>query len=96
MQLSEVQQLIKEIYFNRDRERGIEKTFIWFVEEVGEFAKTLKKGSKSDVENELADVFAWLLSLANLLEIDLENAFTSKYNWCCPRCKQNPCKCPME
>lgn len=95
MQLNEMQQLIKRLYFHKDSQRGLEKTFIWFVEEVGELARTLKKGSREDLKNEFADVFAWLISLANLLEINLEDAFISKYNNFCPRCRQNPCVCPL-
>ncbi|MEM3713386.1 MAG: MazG nucleotide pyrophosphohydrolase domain-containing protein [Nitrososphaeria archaeon] len=93
MEIKEAQEIIKYVYFHKDSMRGLEKTFIWFIEEVGELANAIKKGSKKDIEREISDVFAWLLSLANLLDISVEIAFISKYDKCCPSCKQAPCKC---
>jgi len=95
MNLNDAQAIIRTLYFDRDSRRGLEKTFMWFIEEVGELAKALRKGSEDDIKSEIADVFAWLVSIANLLDVDLEEVFGSKYSTCCPRCKQNPCKCPM-
>jgi len=76
--------------------RGIEKTFIWLVEEVGELASTLKQDSELDlnkVSEEMADIIAWMSSLANLLEIDLEKALVDKYPNKCIKCNSNPCCC---
>jgi len=42
MKVSEFQELIKEIYFHQDKERGLKGTFIWLVEEVGELARIIK------------------------------------------------------
>ncbi|MGQ4833353.1 MAG: MazG nucleotide pyrophosphohydrolase domain-containing protein [Candidatus Asgardarchaeia archaeon] len=94
MEISEAQSMMFRIYFTRDSKRGLEKTYMWFVEEVGELARSLLKAEKSSIKEELADVFAWLLSIANLLEIDLEKAFLEKYPNRCPRCGKNPCVCP--
>ncbi len=74
MEIREFQKLIKKLYFHKDSERGVEKTFIWLCEELGELAEALLKKDKAMLKEELADVFAWLVSLANLLEIDLEDA----------------------
>jgi len=95
MNLNDAQNMIRALYFNKDSRRGLEKTFIWFIEEVGELAKALRNGSEVEIKSEIADVLAWLISIANLLNINLEEAFKSKYNSHCPRCKQNPCKCPI-
>ncbi|MEM4527854.1 MAG: MazG nucleotide pyrophosphohydrolase domain-containing protein [Desulfurococcaceae archaeon] len=79
MNIKEAQSLIKSQYFERDRNRGLYATFTWFVEEVGELANALLDMQRDSLEEEFADVFAWLLSLANLVNIDLENAFKKKY-----------------
>jgi NTP pyrophosphatase (non-canonical NTP hydrolase) len=95
MEISEFQNLIKELYFERDQKRGIDSTFIWLIEEVGEFARILRN-TKINIENaseELADIIAWTNSLANLLDIDLELAISKKYPGICFKCRSNPCIC---
>jgi len=77
--LREAQRLIREKYYERDSTRGLYATFTWFIEEIGELADAIIKMNKSALEEELADVFAWLLSIANLLNIDLEDSFRKKY-----------------
>ena len=84
------------MYFHRDSERGLEKTFLWFVEEVGELAEALRKGKREDMEEEFADVLAWLVSLANLADVDLEKAVLKKYPGVCPYCGKSPCECRKE
>lgn len=79
MDLREAQDLIAKLYINRDRGRGIFATFTWFIEEVGELAEALLSGDKKSIEEEIADVFAWLLSIANLVNVDVAEAFKRKY-----------------
>ncbi|MEM4717948.1 MAG: MazG nucleotide pyrophosphohydrolase domain-containing protein [Desulfurococcaceae archaeon] len=79
MDIKNAQSLIKAKYYEKDSTRGLYSTFTWFVEEVGELADALIKLERDVLEEELADVFAWLLSIANLVEIDLEQAFMKKY-----------------
>ena len=74
MHLSQFQQLISERYERTDRERGVPKTFMWFVEEVGELATALAGDDKQNQQEEFADVLAWLCTLANISDIDLEEA----------------------
>ncbi|MHA1144479.1 MAG: MazG nucleotide pyrophosphohydrolase domain-containing protein [Candidatus Helarchaeota archaeon] len=97
MEIREFQKLMKDLYYNKDKNRGIGKTFMWFVEEVGELANSLKEsGDQQNTESigaEMADVFAWLCSLANILNIDLEDVTLKKYPKACSKCKQNPCVC---
>ena len=50
---------------------------------------------KKAMEDEFADVLAWLASLANIFEINLESAALGKYDSCCPKCNASPCECPM-
>ena len=94
MKIQEFQALMKDLYFERDLKRGKYKTFIWLVEEIGELSKTFNKDfTKKEVEDEFADIFAWLCSVANLLNVDLEKAVLAKYNNKCPRCEKKPCNC---
>jgi NTP pyrophosphatase (non-canonical NTP hydrolase) len=79
LDLREAQDLIAKLYINRDRGRGIFATFTWFIEEVGELAEALLSGDKKSIEEEIADVFAWLLSIANLVNVDVAEAFKRKY-----------------
>ncbi len=79
MDISEAQRAIYREYYKRDSERGLEGTFRWFVEEIGELAKAIR--GEGDIEEEIADVLAWLLSIANLLHVDVEKAFMKKYGF---------------
>jgi NTP pyrophosphatase (non-canonical NTP hydrolase) len=74
MHISEFQKLISKKYEKRDRERGIPATFMWFVEEVGELSTALASKDDKNKREEFADVFAWLCTLANISDVDLEKA----------------------
>lgn len=74
MHIKEFQSLISEKYEERDRERGTPATFMWFIEEVGELSTALASKDYENAEEEFADVFAWLCTLANINDIDLEKA----------------------
>ena len=74
MDIRQFQSLIAERYEKRDRQRGIPTTFMWFVEEVGELATALASSDKDNKEEEFADVFAWLCTLANISDVDIEKA----------------------
>ena len=81
MNISNFQNLIRDLYYHQDSKRGIKNTFIWLVEEIGELANILKEErlDKEKAAHEIADVIAWTVSLANLLEIDVEKALIDKY-----------------
>jgi len=74
MHISQFQQLIAKKYKKRDQQRGIPATFMWFIEEVGELATALVSKDQKNKEEEFADVFAWLCTLANITDVDLEKA----------------------
>ena len=93
MEIKDFQNLIRQIYFSRDAHRGPDKTFLWFIEEVGELTRAYRR-KEENVGQEMADVIAWLASVANLLEIDLETELLKKYPQVCPLCSSNPCTCP--
>ncbi len=84
MDIAEFQRLIRERYYATDSARGAPGTFLWFAEEVGELAKAIGKqqrgdGNQADLEDEFADVLAWLATLANVTGVDLDEAVRKKY-----------------
>ncbi len=93
MHIAEFQEMMKILYFHRDSERGARGTYDWLVDEVKELGEALNGMDKEATEKEFADVIAWLSSLANLLDVDLERAALNKYPHKCPKCKRSPCQC---
>lgn len=91
--LVDLQGLIRRMYFEKDQARGIEGTFLWFMEEVGELATALRSGTHEERLEEFADVLAWLATLANVVGVDLEAAVRAKYGGGCPGCRCSPCVC---
>ncbi len=84
------QQLIRDRYYATDSARGTAGTFMWLMEEVGELSTALMDNNpppgkpaptaaqRANLEEEFADVIAWLATLANINGVDLERAL-SKY-----------------
>jgi NTP pyrophosphatase (non-canonical NTP hydrolase) len=93
--LTDLQKVIRDTYDAKDRSRGVEGTFMWFMEEVGELAAALRSGTDAERAAEFADVLAWLATLANLADVDLEAAMHDKYGGGCPGCRQRPCVCAV-
>lgn len=95
MNISDFQDLIKNLYLHNDIKRGVKSTFIWLVEEIGELSTLINSKSidKIKVSEELADIIAWTISIANILEIDIEKALNNKYPNKCIKCSSSPCKC---
>ena len=93
MEIREFQERIEAIYFERDKARGLAGTHMWFMEEVGELTRALRRDQRDELEGEFADVFAWLSTLASIAKIDLEEAVRNKYEGGCPRCEATPCAC---
>jgi NTP pyrophosphatase (non-canonical NTP hydrolase) len=84
MLLSELQRLIRDRYYATDSARGAPATFLWFTEEVGELAHAIGRhqrgdGDRANLQEEFADVLAWLTTLANILDVDLAEAVRMKY-----------------
>lgn len=77
------QKLIRDRYYPTDSARGTPGTFMWFIEELGELATALQDNApgrtpaaeqRANLEEEFADVLAWLTTLANINNVDLEHA----------------------
>ena len=78
------QQHIRDRYEKHDRARGTPGTWLHFSEEIGELARALaringEKGDRANLEEEFADVVAWLCTLANINDVDLAAAIERKY-----------------
>ena len=91
--LAEFQRLIRTMYFEKDDSRGVDGTFMWLVEEVGELAAALREGTREQIHEEFADVIAWLVTLANINDVDLTEALHGKYGDGCPGCGKLVCAC---
>ncbi len=105
------QNLIREMYFEKDVARGIPATFMWLMEEVGELSSALRETTpeeqtripaedfekrRANLKLEFADVLAWLATIANVAEVDLGAAVAEKYGSGCPGCQAFVCVCPDE
>lgn len=108
MRIQEAQLQNYAKYRQTIKKRGDAKNFNRFVEEVGELSKAIRDmdetaGKPLDaidkayiaMEREFADVFAWLITLAEVHEVSLESAYINKYGGrICFRCEQENCICP--
>ena len=93
VRIDDFQRLIRRMYHEKDVARGIDGTFMWLMEEVGELAGALRNGSREDRLGEFADVLAWLCTIANVADVDLSEAVQRKYGSGCPGCGQFVCVC---
>ena len=91
--IADFQQLIREMYLEKDIARGIDGTFMWLMEEVGELASALRNGTHEERLGEFADVLAWLATIANVAGVDLTEAVARKYGSGCPGCGNLICTC---
>lgn len=94
--LSEFQQLIRDMYLEKDVARGVDATFMWLIEEIGELAAALREGTPEEQRGEFADVLAWLTTIANVVDVDLTQAVREKYGAGCPGCGHLVCQCEGE
>jgi NTP pyrophosphatase (non-canonical NTP hydrolase) len=88
MEISALQKIVKDRYFETDNARGLYHTALWFHEEVGELSSAMASGDRENAKEEFADVLMWLLTLANLMEVDMEEVVKEYLN--------NPGKLPTK
>src|SRR3954464_13474227 len=94
MTIRAFQARIHELYGAKDAARGDAATFLWLSEEIGELATALRSGTDEELALEMADVLAWLVTLAVIRGAALEAAARRKYGRACPGgCGQVPCGC---
>ncbi|MEZ6089674.1 MAG: MazG nucleotide pyrophosphohydrolase domain-containing protein [Pirellulaceae bacterium] len=94
--IADFQKKIKAMYYEKDVARGIDGTFMWLMEEIGELASALRGDDRENLAAEFADVLAWLATIANVAGVDLAAAITDKYGSGCPGCGRLVCICPNE
>jgi NTP pyrophosphatase (non-canonical NTP hydrolase) len=94
LSIADLQRHIRQMYFDKDVARGVDGTFMWLMEEIGELASALRGTDKENLAEEFADVIAWLATIANVAEVDLNAALQSKYGQGCPGCGRLVCECP--
>ena len=90
--IRDVQALVRATYGARDRARGIDAGLGWFIEEVGELSRAVRRQGHEERVVEFSDVMAWLVSLADLAGVDLAAAM-DRYADGCPKCHGIPCTC---
>ncbi len=89
--------MMRRIYLERDKSRGVIGTLNRTIDELDELRDAIQnRDSESAIADEVADVFAWLCSIANLMDIDISEAFYKKYSDVCSKCKRSPCECPAD
>lgn len=94
--VSEIQKYIEDM--KKDRKFDgitIEREMMLFLEEIGELAKAIRKSTNGrldtskeyniSVEEEIADCFIYLLSIANMNKVDVFKAFKDKEEKNCNR-----------
>jgi NTP pyrophosphatase (non-canonical NTP hydrolase) len=88
MEISALQKIVRDRYYNTDNARGIFHTALWFHEEVGELSAAIASGDIPNAKEELGDVLMWLITLANLMDVDMEDVVKDYLN--------NPRKLPSK
>jgi NTP pyrophosphatase (non-canonical NTP hydrolase) len=96
LSIADLQRHIRHMYYEKDVVRGVDGTFMWLMEEVGELASALRGDDRQNLAEEFADVIAWLVTIANVADIDLAAALSAKYGSGCPGCSRLVCSCPSE
>lgn len=92
----EIQDYIEDMKIDRGFNTiSIEREMMLMLEEFGELAKAIRKETKgrldptktydTSVEEELADVFIYLLNIANMSNVDIFQAFKKKEKRNCNR-----------
>ena len=94
LSIGDLQRHIRTMYFEKDVARGVDGTFMWLMEEIGELAAALRGKDQENLAEEFADVIAWLATIANVANVDLNAALVAKYGHGCPGCGRLECACP--
>jgi len=93
VEIHQLQSVIARTYGAQDRARGVDATFGWFIEEVGELSRAIRRQGREEQVLEFTDVLAWLVSLAELCDVDLDTEVSRRYGTGCPKCQASPCAC---
>lgn len=96
LSIRDLQAHIHRMYYEKDVARGVDGTFMWLMEEVGELASALRGDDRENLKEEFADVLAWLFTIANVADVNLSEALAAKYGNGCPGCGKFECECSLQ
>ena len=91
--LSDWQKMFQRIYGNVNRVVARFQVGFHLFEEIGETARVILQREETELELEIADVFAWVMGLANKLGVDLSEHLWRMFKQGCPFCHHEVCQC---
>jgi len=92
MTLTELQDLVARLYADRNARRGIDGSLEALSGRIAALPDLLDEADIEKQARHLADVLVDLTSVANGLEVNLQEA-VRYYVHGCPECGNNPCDC---
>ncbi len=87
-----------ENIYRINRKFPLEQIFLHLFEELAEVAEALRLPRKDHIQDELADVFAWLMAIISGLRLDngvVQASLLSQYENGCSLCQKMPCSCEV-
>lgn len=108
--LYEWQKMFSELYPRDPQGYDQKSNFSHLIEELGEASEAyrIRYFQPTALESELADIFTWILGMANLLNshaidnsipnynsYNFEEQVFKRYPGICPTCKKHPCSCVL-
>lgn len=93
---------MSDVYGERNRRKGIDYVMGRLTNEIGELLSLAMRlpeleGNQEQTLHEfsleLADVISWIMTSANVLSVDLEQAVARRYKNGCTSCQAIPCTC---
>jgi len=85
MTLPQLQAYVQEKLIARGLVSPLPDEVLHLMEEVGEVVRAMRRGDKANLGEELADCLFFILSAANVADIDLQAALTEKEKRNCIR-----------
>ncbi len=70
--VEELEKWVRNRYGDVDLARGLDRTFLLFIEEVGELSTAIARRDVPNIREEVGDVLMWLVSLSNLADVNLQ------------------------
>lgn len=102
--IADHQRSLDSLYGRNNRKSGIENAINRMFAELAEISElqvgfssmgSLAKDLEEEYAKEIADMFAWIIAIAVILDIDLDACVQNSYGSGCPACSHIPCECPQ-
>ena len=91
--LDEWQATFLRIYGNVNRVMHFSDIGFHYMEEIGEVSREIRLGTQEEFEDELADVFAWIIAICMRRNLNLSLITWDRFPYMCWVCQSRPCKC---